>query len=183
MTSDNKVPPTFSADPSSTPDTSLASFMPQGADTRAFTPIDFTNDRLSDVTLEAYKYYIPTASSNPLFDSFTINTEDPSAVVICIFQITISTTYGGSNKGYLQIRKIMAHVYNLLGENSNVKVKVAYFLVCPHDGSKYMWQMPAGWDKNTTTHSHRGDCFCIRVPVPRYVTVFIHSQFCDRAES
>jgi len=46
---------------------------------------------------------------------------------------------------------------------TNATVQVTYFLVCPKDGSKYWWQMPASWKKNTLNHS--GNAFCICVPV------------------
>ena len=157
--------PAFSADPtSSTPDTSST----LRAGSKAVTGVNFTNHQLSDVTLDNDKYYIPTADIHSLFDSFTI-VLNPHMVVISVFRITISLRNEGSAEGYLHIRKIVRRVRKLLGEtSSNATVKVAYVLVCPDDGSEYQWQMPIGWNKDTETHDHRGDGFCIHVPVPRY---------------
>jgi len=159
--------PLFSIDSSSsTPDTMLF-FEPLRTGARAATRVDLSARQLSGVTLADDKFYIPTATNNPLFDSFTIDS-DPSSrtVVISIFQITISTAHGGSAKGYLPIRRIMRHVRGLLEEKkSKAKVEVVYFLVCPDDKSEHEWQMPVGWEKSTTVDDHRGKAFCIRVPV------------------
>jgi len=169
MASNGCVPPVFSTDPSSsTPDT-LLFFKPLRADTRTVTRVDFTSRQLSGVTLDNGKYYIPTVANDSLIDSFTIDSDRSShTVVISIFQITIFTTHGGSAEGYLRIRKIMRHVRGLLKEKEfNAAVKVVYFLVCPDDKSQHEWQMPVNWEKSTKVYDHRGDGFCIRVPVPR----------------
>ena len=167
MGSNGCVPPIFSTDPgSSTPDDTLF-FKPLRADTRRATRVDFTGRKLSGVTLDNDKYYIPTAANNPLFDSFTIDS-DPSLdnVMISIFQVTISETHRGSAKGYPHIRKIMDHVRGLLKEKKcKATVKVGYFLVCPDDRSRREWQMPVGWEKSAKVNDHRGDCFCLLVPV------------------
>ena len=162
--------PLFSTDPpSSTSDTPLSPLRPKA---RSVTKVDFTPCELGDVTLDSDRYYIPSKANHPLFDSFTIDVvphtcEKPATGVISIFQITISDGRKGSDKGYPHIRKIMARVRNLLQEGySNPKVEVVYFLVCPHDQSQRQWQMPAGWDKSAKTNNHRGECFCIRIPVP-----------------
>ena len=120
---------------------------------------------LDNVTLEDNKYYIPTATNNPLFDSFTVN-RDRDTVVISIFHITVSPRYEGSTQGYLSIHKIMAHVRKLLKllEVPNPKVEIAYFLVCPEGTSQHKWQMPAGWSKNTGFNDHKGKAFCLRIP-------------------
>ena len=166
MTSNNRDPPLFSQD--SSPPTSnnpLPSFAQLHASTRTATRVDFTGRQLSDVTLDNDKYYIPTATNNPLFDSFTIGF-DSHAVIISVFQITVSSNHKGSAIGYLNIRKIMRRVRELLEKTgSNATVKVAYFLVCPDDGSPHQWQMPVDWNNNTKINDHRGDGFFIRVPV------------------
>jgi len=124
--------------------------------------------KLSDVTLGNGKSYILTADTHPLFDSFTVDL-DPHIVVISIFRITTSQRNEGLAEGYPHIRKIMRRVCKLLKDtDSNATVKAAYILVCPDDGSEYQWRMPIGWNKDTETHDHRGDGFCIRVPAPRY---------------
>jgi len=168
MVSNRCHPPLFSTDPSSlpsTPGTSLLSPAPLHARTRAVRLVNFTHESsnvmLGNVTLENDIYYVPITANNPLFDSFTIDHNlDRGTVVIYFFQITTSSTHGGSAKGYPNIRKIMARVHGLLNEKDlNATVKVAYFLVCPDDRSKRQWQMPVGWGDGVA-----GDAFCICIP-------------------
>jgi len=123
---------------------------------------------LSDVTLRNDKYYILTMADNPLFDSFTIDFDVyRNTVVISVFRVTASERYEGSAKGYPLIRKIMTRVCGFLTEEGrNSKIEVAYFLVCPDDGSQHEWKMPGGWGEAVKTCNHRGHAFCIRVPVP-----------------
>jgi len=177
---DSKGPsdsPLFSTDPpSSTPDTPLSPLHPEA---RSVTQVNFVPRELSDVTLDSDRYYILSAANHPLFDAFTIDfvpptCEKPATGVISVFQMTISRSHKGSAEGYPHIRKIMARVRNLLQKGySNPTVKVAYFLVCPHDQSQYQWQMPAGWDKSVQKNNRRGECFCIRIPVPGH-----HGKLC-----
>jgi len=175
MDRDESDPPTFSIEPSfsppSTPDASLSSLLPPRARTKTVTLVNFTH-KLSDValdnvTLDNNRYYIPTMTNNALLDSFTIDHDlDRDAVVISVFQITTSA-HGGLTKGYPLIRKIVARVRGLLeSEGLGAAVEVAYFLVCPDDGSKRQWQMPIGWNDDVKFYDHRGDAFCIRVPAP-----------------
>jgi len=178
-----KRPPTFSTDPPA-PGTLPSPPAPLRASTRAVTRVDFAIFDFSDVTLGGDKYYIPTAANNHLFDSFTIDLEvGRHTVVISIFQITSSETHAGSGKGYFDIRKIMTHVRGLLKEQGRkATIEVAYFLVCPNDGSKHEWKMPTGWSEAAKKNNHRGHAFCIRVPaLIRHVS--LHSQFCDLVES
>ena len=78
----------------------------------------------------------------------------------------IPSTHPGSAKGYPLIHKIMAHVHKLLKQVVlKATVKVAYFLVCPEGGAQHKWQMPTDWSKSVITNDHRGDVFCISVPV------------------
>ena len=166
---DSPGSPVFLTGPSSsTPSTSS----PLRTNTRAVMQVNLASRELSDVTLDNDKYYIPAAANHPLFDSFNIDiilpTRENSATgVISVFQTTTSPKHEGSAAGYPHIRKIMSHVRNLLkGRYPNPTVKVVYFLVCPDDESQYRWQMPAGWDKRAARNDHRGECFCIRIPVP-----------------
>jgi hypothetical protein len=131
------------------------------------TSVDFNPPQLSNVTLENNIYHTPTTANNPLFDSFAIDFDRrKNTFVISLFQMTTSETHGGLAKGYPNIRKIMARVRKLLEEkDSNAAVKVRYFLVCPDDGSQRKWQMPDGWNENTDTNDHRGDVFCIYIPI------------------
>ena len=170
-----KGPPVFSTqDPPSrtpTPDTSSSSLVPSRAIT---VQVDLAHGKLSNVTLNKNRYYVPTTPNHPLFDSFTIDA-DQLPVVISVFQITISSEHRGSAKGYPSIHKIMARVRELsksVGRGSDVKIKVKYFLVCPEDGSRYRWRMPDGWKEGPKHYNHRGEAFCIRVP---------HGMFCPFA--
>jgi len=116
------------------------------------------------------KYYLPTPTVNPLFDSFTVDIDVDKRAIISVFRMTTSR-YRGSSKGYLLIRKIMTRVRQPLGLRSGSPgIEVLYFLVCPEDGSNYQWSMPVGWYENTTVNDHRGKVYCIRIP-SGYVTV------------
>jgi hypothetical protein len=121
------------------------------------------------VTLDNDKYYTPTMANNSLFDSFAIDYNPKQrTAVISIFQITISSTHGGSAEGYARIRKIMVRVHDLIREKhpkGKVTVTVEYFLVCPEGESNHRWQMPAGWGEYTKHSDYRGSAFCIRIPV------------------
>jgi hypothetical protein len=129
MVSDCGDPPVFSTDPSS-PSSSIADTLTSLASlrtgTRAVTRVNFTHG-LSNVTLGNDKYYIPTTTTNPLFDSFTIDLDlDRHTVVISVFQIATSRREG-STRGYTLIRKIMARVCELLKKaDFNAIVTAAY---------------------------------------------------------
>jgi len=161
MISNGAEPPTFftSTDPPTL-------HLPPFSDGLVELRVDFKS-KLSNVTLDSGRYYIPTTTNHPLFDSFTIDT-DSRPVIISVFQMTISSKHEGSAKGYFHIRQLKTHVRKLLkdGRRSAPDIKARYFLVCPDDGIERRWEMPAGWwdgERNT----HRGDVFCLRVPSPR----------------
>lgn len=184
MASDNHDPPVFSVDPSSTPDI-LPLLTPLRASTRVVTQVNFTQRELSGVTLENDKLYVPTAANHPLFDSFTIDLHQ-GTIVISVFQATISPGYEESTKGYRDVREIVACVHKLLEEPGlgNLKVKVAYLLICPEDGCQHRWRMPIGWSENTKINDHRGFVYCLRVPISAPHVCRVHPlQFCDLAES
>jgi len=166
MISNGRDPPTFSADSSSAPGASLLSTPPLHARTRTVTRDNFTHG-LSNSALDESKYYVPTTTNNPFIDSFTIDPDlDRHTVVISVFQIATSSTNGGSAEGCPLIHKIMARVRELLeSEGLNATVEVAYFLVCPDDGSEHQWQMPVGWGNGAGFNGLRRGVFCIRVPV------------------
>jgi len=137
----HKDPPVFSTqDPPSrtpAPDTSPPSAVPSHPMTIA--QVDLAHGDLSNVTLDKNRYYVPTTTNHPLFDSFTIDS-DQLSVVISVFWITTSLEHEGSAKGFPSIYKIMARVRELSRSvgHSNVKIKVKYFLVCPEDGRRSM---------------------------------------------
>jgi len=142
---------------------------------RDYVPVDFKGE-LSNVTLDGAKYYIPTMSNHPLFDSFIIDAKSRPAV-ISIFQITIASKHEGSSMGYLHVRRLKTHVRQLFREKglrTLPDIKVRYFLVCPEDGLSREWQMPTGWGKGKK-NTHRGDVFCIYIPSPRLMVRHICS--------
>ena len=182
MVSNNRSHPTSPISPyrsslsSSTTDTSLSPPAPLRAGTRTVTRTDFTHG-LSNVTLDNDKYYILTAATDPPLESFTIDLNpDHRTAIISVFRIAISPrndTHEGSTEGYPLIPKVVAHVRELLKHSgSDAKVKVAYFLVCPEDGSRHRWEMPADWNE-AETHDNYGGAFCIRLHIssPRYTRV------------
>lgn len=104
MVSDGRDPPAFSTDrsslSSSTPDISLSFPATIRAGTRALALVNFIH-RLSNVTLDENKYYIPTAATDFLFDSFTIDLDlDRNTAVIYVFQITTSPKYEEPAHGF-----------------------------------------------------------------------------------
>ena len=163
MATNLRDPPAFftgsPSSPPSIPDTLLPSLVPP----RTVVRVTFIH-KLNDVTLDENKYYIPTTSDNPLFDSFTI-THGKGTVVISVFQITISPKQEGSSKGYLFVRKIMTRVREILKKDGlKATIQVACILVRPN--GQYKWQMPNDWSKSVKIQGHRGDAFCIFIPVP-----------------
>ena len=157
--------PTFStAVPSSAFGTSLAPALPLLDNGRKDTIADLACS-FDNFQADGDTYYIFKATRNLLFDSFTI-TFDPSrsTALISVFLMTISRTPRGSTKSYGLIRAIMERVSRL---NPNFKISVAYWLVCPAStpSEEWSWTMPDGWDTNTIVNDHRGDVFCLRIPV------------------
>jgi len=167
-TRSRKDPPVFSTQDLPSQPPALYTSAPSPVPSRPMTVVwvDLTHGDLSDVTLDEDRYYIPTTTNHPLFDSFTINFNRFS-LVISVFQITISPEHRGSAKGFPSIHKIMARVLQLSKSEgrSNVKIQVRYCLVCPEDGRQYKWRMPDGWHKKPEPFNHRGKAFCIRVPL------------------
>jgi len=165
MHSDGSETPTFSTTiSSSTFGTSLPPALPLLDNGRKDTIIDLTCS-LDNFQADGATYYIFKAVNNPLFNSFTI-TFDPSqsTALISVFLMSISRTPRGSTKGYDLIREIMDRVSRL---SPNFKSRVAYWLVCPASApsEEWSWTMPNGWDTNTIANDHRGDVFCLRIPV------------------
>lgn len=163
MTSNGRDPPSFTTQrPASTiPQTPLRAI--------ASTPVSVEFGpyvKLDNVTLDNGNYYIPAAMNNPLFDAFTINCVDETTALISIFQMTVSSRHKGSADGYLNVRKIVARVKNLLRRGQKVKcsVEVRYFLVCPKSNPRNRWEMPKNWGENCGNDDHRGLVFCLPIP-------------------
>ena len=154
-------PPTFS-----TLTTAPASDLPSFPGGRVDTTVDFKS-KLSNVTLESNRYYVPAGTNHPLFDSFTIDSIS-RPVVISVFQMTIASKHQGSAQSYFQIRRLKTHVRKLFKDMGVTPptIEARYFLVCPEDEVERRWEMPAGWGKGER-NTHRGKVFYLRVPSPR----------------
>jgi len=129
------------------------------------------------VTLDSNRYYIPTATNHPLFDSFTIDACS-CPVVISVFQFTITSRHEGLDKGYFHIRRLKTHVCKLFKDKGYIRppnIKVKYFLVCPDDGLERRWVMPAGWGEGKRTLTEgMFSVYMFRLRASRYV-VSVHS--------
>lgn len=159
MTSNGQKPPTFTRSTSALP----LSSGPLSTHRRVLTRVNFAHT-LDNVTLDGGKYYVPAATDNSFFDSFTVN---PGRVItISIFRITLSETYRGSTKGYQLIHQIIKRL--LEGANPNLETRVRYFLICPDDKPRNKWRMPVGWNK----FNHRGLVNCIHIPIPGALYLF-----------
>ena len=164
MASGGKDSPTFSAD-SPTPPTGPLLPSPLRASAREVTRVNFARKSTHHVTLDN-KYYVPTRSNNPLFDSFIIDS-DPNrrTATISVFQTTIAKVHGGSSEGYKSIRDIASCVSKLLkGPDPKAKKK-------PRLKSSIFW-------------SARGPAFCVYIPTSVITVVCVYSPpVCGLAES
>jgi hypothetical protein len=168
MVSDERNPPTFTANPSSPSASSNAPPSlphPLLRGGRTIVQVDFPHG-INDVTLDGGRYYCTAASNKPMFDSFIID-RDNNTAVISFFQVTISKDCGESVGSYELIRNIMAHVRGLLEEANPEKVSarvgVAYLSVRPEDASEHEWRMPTGWNQDTGRNDHRGKVFSLPI--------------------
>lgn len=180
-------PPLFSVDPSSLSTIPGTQMLPPPlcANARTTIRVDFTTKALvPNVTLQNDVYYIPAAQHCPLFDSFTIDADKfKSTARISIFHISISPTHQGSTDSYHLIHEIMNRVRELLKaeipdeeirDKTEVEIEVVYFLVCPEDEYNCTWQMPAGWDRDTTDNEHRGNVYLLRIPTLKSMVCCIY---------
>lgn len=181
MTSDGETPPTFTYTPPASPPSPTLP-RPIRNKYRNAILIDF-NAELDDITLEENRYYMPIGTNSPLFNSFTIDRNRGKTTVISFFQVTVSETCGGSAKGCPLIQKIMKRIKELLRKDNpktTPKVSVAYFLVRPEDRneSRYIWEMPVGWDETKAKrkiNNYCGDVFCLLVPTSGTLYLFTPS--------
>ena len=165
MYSNGQKIPTFStAVPASTFGTRLPLALPLLDKGRNDASIDLTRD-LDDLQAESETYYILEASHDPLFDAFTVAVNpSQTTALISVFQMTTSKMHHGSSKGYDLIHKIMDRVRSL---NPGFNIRIAYWLVCPTlaTSEECSWKVPDGWNTSTRVNNHRGDVFCLRIPV------------------
>ena len=141
--------------------------------------------RLSSITnlsscLEDESYYITHDPNFPLFDAFTIELDRAKkSAILWVLQITTSRKHGGSKTGYQKIREIIAILKNELREDPTLKksktaagqdaplVQVRYLLVVPKDEPRQnlQWDFPEGWNQSCTRNDHRGEVYCLEVPL------------------
>ena len=164
MRSNEADPPVFSTDPFNGTDESPTP-VPLSVNVKKAIRVDLgRSGPPQGVTLAEDRYYIPGAD-NPLFNSFMVHHDGGSTFVITIVQITISEKHGGAAEGYLQIRRIVKRVKELVEEeHSGALVQVIYCLVCPEGNVKNIWAMPDGWKECTGVDDHRGPAFYLRIP-------------------
>ncbi|KAI0045389.1 hypothetical protein FA95DRAFT_127746 [Auriscalpium vulgare] len=130
--------------------------------------------------------YYASASNNTPFDAFFVDTSGGSGgdrrVTVWVLQMTTANEHGGSEHGYIFIRNVIeavrrrAEVWKEGGKKHDKQrakkrvkveptVQVNYVLVCPDDGKPRTWQFPSGWTDNATQADHRGDVYCVRIPM------------------
>ncbi|KAF8803006.1 hypothetical protein BYT27DRAFT_7196153 [Phlegmacium glaucopus] len=141
------------------------------------------------------KYYIPVDPTFPLFDAFTIDIDySKKSAILWIFQMTTSRLHGGSAKGYVKIRNIIASLKDQLRENSLPKksrkmsdkqtaaqplVKVHYILVVPNGRSQQLqWNFPKGWKRNCQRNDHSGPVYCLETPLEIVRSPIIQNILC-----
>ena len=120
-------------------------------------------------TLANDRYYIPKDPGFPLFDSFTIDLDySHKFAVLWVFQVTTSQSHGGSAQGYREIRSIVGTLKERLGRTGTPKpsVVVRYILVVPTGNNQDLqWRFPSGWNKDFNRDDHRGDVYCLEIPI------------------
>ena len=165
LVSDGKNPPTFSADSPAPPTAPLLPTLLR-ASAREVTRVNFARGSTHHVTLDDNKYYVPTRSNNPLFDSFIIDS-DPNrrTATFSVLQMTIAKVHGGSSEGHKSIRDIASCVSKLLkGPDPKAKKK-------PRLKSSIFW-------------SARGPAFCVYIPTSVITVICVYSPpVCGLAES
>lgn len=138
---------------------------------------------VAGLSMENNIYYIPADTNFPLFDSFTVDiNHSTKSAVLWVLQITTSRLHAGSARGYLKIRSIIANLKSQLrgdpppkkttkvaaGQASSTPhVRVCYLLVVPQGDyePQTQWDFPKGWNENCDRHDHRGNVYCLEVPV------------------
>ncbi len=129
--------------------------------------------------LEDQYYYIPVVTTFPLIDSFTVDIDATSrSATLWLFQMTKSHRHDGSDKGYVNIRKLIAILCDQLkdgkpppkkAKTDHPPVTVRYVLVSPADNPNsrnvHAWKMPPGWCKGITRVNHQGNMYLLEVPL------------------
>jgi len=134
--------------------------------------------------LDNNSYYIPEDPNFPLFDAFTIELDHAKkSAILWVLQMTTSRMHGGSAKGYQKIREIVTILKDELREDPpplkkskkdtpTPLVQVRYLLVVPKDKPQLEleWQFPKGWNKNCIKNDHRGNVYCLEIPLTVHST-------------
>ena len=156
-----------------------------------FTKVNRKIVRLQSITnlsscLENKSYYVPEDPNFPLFDAFTIELDRAKkSAILWVLQMTSSRKHGGSAKGYQKIREIITILKNELREDPPLKkskttagqaaplVQVRYLLVVPKDEPRQslQWDFPVGWNQSCTRNDHRGEVYCLEVPLAVCFTI------------
>jgi len=140
---------------------------------------------ISDLSapLENDSYYIPEDPGFPLIDSFIIDLDHSrKSAVLWAIQVTTSRLHGASANGYQNIRAIVKILKEKLAgdlparkaqkvaaeqDMATLRVQVRYLLVVPEGDSSQnlQWHFPNGWSKSCNKDDHRGDVYCLEIPV------------------
>lgn len=131
-------------------------------------------------------YYVPKGPNFPLLDAFMVDLDRlERSAVLWILQVPKSPWHdGGLAVGYQTIRNIIASIKRQLLEDpsgpsprkarkvpsrraaSDPVVHVRYLLVVPEGDSKDVaWHFPKGWNENCKIIDHRGEVYCLEIPL------------------
>jgi len=141
-------------------------------------------ESIADTSLDNSTYYIPDSPTFPLLDAFTVELHPSKrSAVLWVIQITTSRSHGGSALGYQKVRSIMTKLKEMLGKPPTKRkrtvnaqtasepsvepsVEVRYVLVVSKGESNNLeWRFPKGWNKNVARDDHRGDVYCLEIPL------------------
>jgi len=132
-------------------------------------------------TLENDRYYIPKDSGRgfTLFDSFIVDLDySHKSAVLWVLQVMKSQSHGGSVQSCREIRTIVRtlkeelwnhpppHNAPKLTATPRPRVEVRYLLVVSKDGTRDLqWHPPDGWNQGCSKDDHRGDVYCLEIPI------------------
>ena len=126
------------------------------------------------------QYYVPSESSFTLIDSFLVDLDFATrSAHLWVLQMTTSGKHGGSEKGCVEICKIIGSISELLekhnsdqpplgkklkGPGGKPLIQVHYVLVYPDSQVQQdlEWQLPKGWNESTRLADHQGDGYLLK---------------------
>jgi len=125
-------------------------------------------------------YYWPYATYYPFFGAFTIELKGNFAV-LWILQITTSRSHRGSRACYRKIRDLVQKLKTQMRDQTPPteaqktdsgrgvavpSVEVRYVLVVQKGGDEGLqWTFPKGWKDHCITNDHRGQSYCLELPL------------------